>query len=73
MFGTEKGKAVNIMKKMTLQYLGEKNESHADFMDESSILVIHCYGVAKLVHEAGDLANRFNASSCISFKIKSSI
>ena len=41
-----KGKALNVMKKITLQCLGEKDASYTDFMEK---FVAHCYGMTEVI------------------------
>ena len=72
MFGTGKGKTLNIMKKNILQCHGEKDASKVDFMDVPKIFIVHIYGITQ-VHQAAALIKTFNAFSCILFKLKSYI
>ena len=56
MFGIGKGKALHLMKKCSLQCLGEKNSSYTDFMEESKKFVAHCY----IMTEVSSSSNRFD-------------
>ena len=55
MFGIGKGKALNDLKKVTLQFLGKKDASYTDFMQESKRFVAQCYGM----NEVSSSRNRF--------------
>ena len=63
MFGIGKGKALNVMKKCTLQCLGDKDTSYTNFMEESKKFVTYCYGMT----EVSSSRNRFDKNIQIFF------
>ena len=71
MFGTGKGKALNVMKKITLQCLGEKDASYTDLSQRNLLPTVMEW--LKLVHQVTSLTETFTVFSCAVFKIKSSL
>ena len=72
MFGIGKGKALHVMKKCSLQCLGEKNSSYTDFMEESKKFVAHCYRMTEVSSSSNRFDKNIQSFSCTIFKTKRS-
>ena len=70
MIGIGKGKALNVMKKITLQCLEEKDASYTDFLEYSKIIIAHCYGITEVISSSNRIEKSIQSFSlyCIQNK-----